>query len=92
MKRLALPLLSRWPAECQSLGSNTGSLPELVDADSGVLVGAFDVHAWHDAMDIMIRDAAKRQVMGDPARLRVEQHFSNKQHVKRLIEYYAAPA
>ncbi|MGO3158192.1 MAG: glycosyltransferase family 4 protein [Halomonas sp.] len=74
------------------IGSNTGSLPELVDADSGVLVGAFDVHAWHDAMDIMIRDAAKRQVMGDAARLRVEKHFSNKQHVKRLIEYYAAPA
>lgn len=74
------------------IGSNTGSLPELVDADSGVLVGPFDVTAWRDAMDTMIRDTTTRQAMGHAARRRVEQHFSNKQHVKRLIEYYAASA
>ena len=74
------------------IGSNTGSLPELVDADSGVLVGPFDVPAWRDAMDTLIRDAATRQAMGRAARRRVEEHFSNKQHVKRLMEIYSVSA
>lgn len=74
------------------IGSNTGSLPELVDADSGMLVGPFDVYAWRDAMDTLIRDAATRQAMGQAARRRVEQHFSNKQHVQRLMEIYTISA
>ncbi|CAN0552722.1 unnamed protein product [Ectocarpus sp. 12 AP-2014] len=74
------------------IGSNTGSLPELVDASSGVLVGPFDVPAWSDAMATMVRDVVQRQAMGRAARQRVEKHFSNKQHVKRLIEYYVATA
>ncbi|RRR36121.1 glycosyltransferase, partial [Schaalia georgiae] len=72
------------------IGSNTGSLPELVDSASGVLVGPFDVPAWRDAMTTLIADAPRRQEMGAAARLRVEQHFSNQQHVRRLIEYYMA--
>lgn len=74
------------------IGSNTGSLPELVDAASGVLVGPFDVPAWCDAMASMVCDDAQRQSMGRAARQRVEQHFSHNQHVKRLIEYYADSA
>jgi len=74
------------------IGSNTGSLPELVDADSGVLVGPFDVPAWRDAMATLIRDADTRKAMGLAARRRVEERFSNKQHVKRLIEIYSASA
>lgn len=74
------------------IGSNTGSLPELVDAPSGVLVGPFDVPAWCDAMAAMVCDDAQRQSMGRAARQRVEQHFSHNQHVKRLIEYYADSA
>jgi glycosyltransferase involved in cell wall biosynthesis len=74
------------------IGSNTGSLPELVDADSGVLVGPFDVPAWRDAMTTLIRDADTRKAMGLAARRRVEERFSNKQHVKRLIEIYSASA
>ncbi|WP_422103329.1 glycosyltransferase family 4 protein [Vreelandella sp.] len=74
------------------IGSNTGSLPELVSADAGVLVGPFDVPAWREAMDTLIRDAATRKAMGLAARRRVEEHFSNKQHVKRLMEIYTASA
>lgn len=70
------------------IGSNTGSLPELVDSASGVLVGPHDVSAWATAMGAMVRDDAGREEMGRAARARVEQHFSNKQHVKRLIELY----
>ena len=74
------------------IGSNTGSLPELVDEASGVLVGPFDVEAWRDAMAALIEDDARRQAMGAAARTRVERHFSNKQHVKRLMGYYDALA
>ncbi|MGO3056060.1 MAG: glycosyltransferase family 4 protein [Halomonas sp.] len=74
------------------IGSNTGSLPELVDSASGVLVGPHDISAWCAAMDAMVRNDATRQSMGKAARQRVEQHFSNKQHVKRLIEAYSASA
>ncbi|MDQ7734490.1 glycosyltransferase family 4 protein [Halomonas sp. SpR1] len=74
------------------IGSNSGSLPELVDANSGVLVEPFNVPAWRDAMEALIRNESQRKAMGRAARQRVEQHFSNKQHVKRLIEYYNTPA
>ncbi|OJA06232.1 glycosyltransferase family 4 protein [Halomonas sp. QHL1] len=70
------------------IGSNTGSLPELVDSASGVLVGPHDIDAWATAMGTMVRDDTGRQAMGRAARARVEQHFSNKKHVKRLIELY----
>ncbi|RUR31081.1 glycosyltransferase family 4 protein [Vreelandella nanhaiensis] len=70
------------------IGSNTGSLPELVDSTSGVLVGPRDISAWAAAIDAMVRDDARREAMGRAARARVEQYFSNKQHVKRLIELY----
>ncbi len=70
------------------IGSNTGSLPELVDTASGVLVGPHDINAWRGAMEQLIRNGAQRETMGKAARQRVEQHFSNKQHVKRLIEIY----
>lgn len=71
------------------IGSNTGSLPELVDAECGILVDPFDVPAWCDAINTLIRNAAIRQTMGQAARRRIEEHFSNKQHVKRLIEIYS---
>lgn len=74
------------------IGSNTGSLPELVDSASGVLVGPHDVSAWASMMEAMVRDDGQRKAMGRAARKRVEQHFSNKQHVKRLIELYRGAA
>lgn len=74
------------------IGSNTGSLPELVDEASGVLVGPFDVAAWRDALAALIEDDARRRAMGEAARQRVERHFSNRQHVKALIGYYEALA
>ncbi|MGO3701013.1 MULTISPECIES: glycosyltransferase family 4 protein [Halomonas] len=74
------------------IGSNTGSLPELVDEASGVLVGPHDINAWAKAMEAMVRDETTRHAMGKAARARVEQHFSNKRHVKRLIEYYKISA
>ena len=57
-----------------------------------MLVGPFDVPAWREAMDNLIRDAATRKAMGLAARRRVEEHFSNKQHVKRLMEIYSVSA
>ena len=48
--------------------------------------------AWRDAMTTLIRDADTRKAMGLAARRRVEERFSNKQHVKRLIEIYSASA
>lgn len=74
------------------VGSNTGSLPELVDPDSGVLVGPLDVSGWRDAIDALIRNKAQRHTMGNAARQRVEQQFSHQQHVKRLIDIYSASA
>lgn len=70
------------------IGSNTGSLPELVDSPSGVLIGPHDIGAWREAMEQLIRDDAQREAMGKAARQRVEQHFSHHQHVKRLIDIY----
>ncbi|MBZ5487401.1 glycosyltransferase family 4 protein [Halomonas aquamarina] len=72
------------------IGSNTGSLPELVDSACGVLVGPYDVSAWARAIGTMVQDEAGREAMGRAARERVEQRFSNKRHVKCLIEYYAS--
>ncbi|MFG6668114.1 glycosyltransferase [Halomonas sp. HNIBRBA4712] len=72
------------------IGSNTGSLPELVSPECGVLVDPFDVNAWRDAQASLIEDDARRRAMGAAARARVERHFSHKQHVKRLMAYYDA--
>lgn len=74
------------------IGSNSGSLPELVDSESGVLVGPHDIDAWAKAMGTMVCDNVGRQAMGRAARARVEQHFSSEQHVKRLIELYCGEA
>ncbi len=74
------------------IGANTGSLPELVDPSSGVLVDPFDVDGWRDAMAALIDDEARRKAMGAAARQRVEQHYSNKRHVTKLMGYYDALA
>lgn len=74
------------------IGSNTGSLPELVDEASGILVGPHDVEAWASAMTALVADPSQRHAMGAAARARVERYFSNQQHVKALMTYYAALA
>lgn len=71
------------------IGSRSGSLPELLGDDSGVLVGVEDVQAWTAAMEELIRDKGRRLELGRLARNRAVYCFSKGQHLQKLIAFYS---
>ncbi len=62
------------------LATRTGGNPELVvDQNTGLLVPVGDVPAMGEAMAVLLKDAARRERMGEAGRARVEELFS-KEH------------
>ncbi|ANF56616.1 glycosyltransferase [Halotalea alkalilenta] len=72
--------------------ADAGALPEIVTANTGLLVGAEDVEGWREAMLALERDPARRAALGAAGRLRVEQSFELGRHVEALIGYYTGAA
>ncbi|WP_373182030.1 glycosyltransferase family 4 protein [Halomonas campaniensis] len=72
------------------IGSDSGAIPELLDAGTGRLAAPEDADAWSAAMAELAGDAAVRARLGKAARQRVLADFTLAAHVAGLIEEYSA--
>jgi glycosyltransferase involved in cell wall biosynthesis len=70
----------------------TGSIPELVDAECGILVEQRDPVALADAIGSLIEDPALRKKLGSRGRRRVFAEFETGQTTERLAEKLARSA
>jgi glycosyltransferase involved in cell wall biosynthesis len=68
---------------------DTRGVREVVDADTGVLVTRGDVGALTDAVEALLGDATRRQRLGDAARRKVVERFSEDAVLQRLRAVYA---
>ncbi len=62
----------------------------VVDGETGLLVPARDVEALAAALRRLIEDRALREHMGEAARFRAEDHFSNALAIERMFSAYSA--
>ncbi|WP_290904176.1 glycosyltransferase family 4 protein [Halomonas sp.] len=74
------------------IGSDSGAIPELLDAETGRLAAPEDAAAWAAALAELAGDDDLRQRLGQAARHRVECDFTLAAHVASLVEEYAGPA
>jgi glycosyltransferase involved in cell wall biosynthesis len=68
------------------LATRVGGNPEILDAESGVLVPSGDPAALASALDALAASPERRSELGAGARRRVEREFS----LERMIAAYAA--
>jgi glycosyltransferase involved in cell wall biosynthesis len=74
------------------VATRTGSIPELVDADCGILVEQRDPAALADAIGTLIKDSALRKKLGTQGRRRVFAEFETGETTQRLAEKLAGAA
>src|SRR5690554_2930419 len=74
------------------IGSSSGSLPELLGSEAGMLVKAEDAVAWADAIKHLIENPSVRKLFGEAARKRSVGFFSKASHVESLVGYYRGKA
>lgn len=74
------------------VGSNSGAIPELLTDNSGLLATFDDPASWAAQLTMLLNDAALQERLGNAGRKRVEAHFSQQQHVEKLIRLYTDPA
>jgi len=72
------------------IGSDSGAIPELLDTGTGRLAPPGDPRAWAEAMAELATDAELRSRLGQAARQRVEEDFTQVGHVTLLAEEYLA--
>jgi glycosyltransferase involved in cell wall biosynthesis len=71
------------------IATRVGGIPELVrDGIDGLLVDAGDVEALAEAIVTLARSPRQRRAMGDAARARVSQHFSDASVLPLLYNVY----
>lgn len=73
------------------VGSNSGAIPELLAEGSGLLATHNDPASWAAQLTTLLNDEALRERLGHLGRKRVEAHFSQQQHVAKLIRLYKNP-
>ncbi len=74
---------------CPSVASNVGGIPEVIEHNvSGVLVPFGDVDGYANAVKELIRDPARRTVLGNAAKSRARDHFSADAIVPRYEALY----
>ena len=74
---------------CPSVASNVGGIPEVIENNvSGVLVPFGDVEAYAAAVSDLIRDPARRIILGHEARRRARELFSAAAIVPRYEKLY----
>ncbi|MDN3522887.1 glycosyltransferase family 4 protein [Halomonas ramblicola] len=74
------------------VGSASGALPELLDADTGRLPAAEDPEDWAERLAELVEDAGLRERLGKAARARVVERFTLDAHVAALVAEYAGQA
>src|SRR5688572_18692238 len=70
------------------IASDVGGIPDMIGADSGIVIPPGDMEALAEAMLRLARDADLRSRMGDAAKERYEKLFSPKVVVPLMIETY----
>ena len=70
------------------IGSDSGAIPELLDARTGRLASPEDAGGWSKALAELAGDAILRQRLGKAARERVRGGFSLAAHVTSLVGEY----
>ena len=72
-----LSLLEAMCFGCPSVASRVGGIPEVIeDGLTGLLVPFGDVAGYAGAVTDLIRDPARRTILGQAARRRAREHFS----------------
>lgn len=74
---------------CPVVASNTGGLPESVNATNGLLVPPGDEHALQDALHLLVQDSGLRHQLGQMARVQ-GRRFSWETAARTLDMIYAA--
>jgi glycosyltransferase involved in cell wall biosynthesis len=69
------------------VSTDGGALPEVV-GDAGVIVPAKNVDAMAEAVDELLRDPARRQVLGDAGRERILDKFCWQVCAREMSQYY----
>ena len=83
-----LPLAEAMAAGCPVIASDRTALPEVV-GDAGILVGAFDVEGWTDAMTRMAADEDLRRGFAEAGRARAAR-WSPAESARRQLDAYRA--
>lgn len=83
-------LMEAMAAGIPCVATRTGSIPELVRANTGVLVEQRDPAALADAFECLWRDEPLRVAMGSAARLQVEAEFDSERTSAQLAELIAS--
>ena len=85
----SMTILEAMSAGRAVLATRTGGNPELVvDQNTGLLVPVGDVPAMGEALGVLLKDAARRQRMGEAGRARVEELFSKEHCFAQYRELY----
>jgi len=70
------------------IASNVGGIPDIIDADSGILVPSGDAGALADAMMTLTRDHERRNEMAAAARRRYEKLFAPNAVMPLMLKTY----
>lgn len=74
------------------IATPVGGIPDIVDADSGILVPPGDAASLAEAMLLLARDPARRKAMGIAARQRYEELFSPAAVFPLMLQTYGRVA
>ena len=81
---IPVALMEAMAAGVPPVATRTGSIDELVDTGSGVLVPDRDPQALADALERLVRDGALRRRLGVSARGRIISEFETAETTRRL--------
>ena len=71
------------------IGTRVGGTPELImDGETGLLVGRSDAGGLAHAVETLLGDETLRRTMGERARRHIDEHFSERGTVDRLLALY----
>lgn len=71
------------------ISTNVGGIPEVItNMENGILIDAGDIKALHDAMEYMIININKRQMMGRKAFENICQNYNEKNELTKLDNLY----
>lgn len=83
---IPVALMEAMAAGVPCVATDTGSIPELINAQSGVLIRERDAAALATALARLAEDPALRRQLGAAARERVERHFNVVSTTRELYE------
>lgn len=74
------------------VASDVGAIPDLVDADAGILVPPGDVTALRHSLGALLGDPARCRAMGAAGRARAERELNAEVNMRRVLDLVAAAA